>query len=129
MSNLIAEIYDKIDKKNRIHAKKLRKNLAGYDNNYFLEADAFIAKYNKFLDGNGKTIDYAIDCYLKMIRDMIDETVDFMYTGKYSSTTFVEVNQRVYANPEVMEYFMHGLLMSQFLWKHHYQIFEYFVNT
>jgi len=59
---------------------------------------------------------------------MTAETVAFMHTEKYSSSTFQEVNKRVYANPETMEYYMHGLLLSQFLWKHHYQILEYFIK-
>jgi 2-polyprenyl-3-methyl-5-hydroxy-6-metoxy-1,4-benzoquinol methylase len=64
-----------------------------------------------------------------MIADINSETVEFVRTGKYTSSTFEEVNKRVYGRPETMEYYMHGLIMSQFLWKHHYQILDYFINT
>jgi 2-polyprenyl-3-methyl-5-hydroxy-6-metoxy-1,4-benzoquinol methylase len=57
------------------------------------------------------------------------EQLRFSETGKYSSTSFEEVNNRVYNNPEVMDYFMNGLLLSQVLWKHHYSIFSFFSNN
>jgi 2-polyprenyl-3-methyl-5-hydroxy-6-metoxy-1,4-benzoquinol methylase len=52
--------------------------------------------------------------------------VRFLETGQYSSKSFAEVNRRVYDNPEVMEYYMHAVLLSQFLWRHHYQMFCFF---
>jgi 2-polyprenyl-3-methyl-5-hydroxy-6-metoxy-1,4-benzoquinol methylase len=52
-----------------------------------------------------------------------------MQTGEYSSKSFDEVNKRVYDNPDVMYYYMHGLLLSQFLWMHHYEILRYFNKT
>jgi 2-polyprenyl-3-methyl-5-hydroxy-6-metoxy-1,4-benzoquinol methylase len=129
MNNLINEIYKKIEVLSPMHAKKLRKNIAYFDDSYYLEANSFLIKYSNFLASQNKTIDYAIDCYLNMIGDVTAETIQFLQTDKYSSTTFQEVNKRVYDNPETMEYYMHGLLMSQFLWKHHYQIFNYFTQT
>ena len=129
MSNFINDIYNKIEVLSPLHAKKLKKNIAEFDDLYYERANNFMIKYNKYLKTNNKTIDYAIDCYLKMIADVTTETIEFIYTDKYTSSTFDEVNKRVYANPETMEYYMHGLLLSQFLWKHHYQIYDYYINT
>ena len=129
MDQLLKEIHQKIEVLSPIHAKKLKKNLESFDEQYYPLAENFLGKYKAFLDREGKTMDYAIDCYLSMISDMNIETVEFARSGKYSSSTFSEVNQRVYANPDIMEYYMHGLLMSQFLWKHHYQIFDYFTKS
>jgi 2-polyprenyl-3-methyl-5-hydroxy-6-metoxy-1,4-benzoquinol methylase len=61
-----------------------------------------------------------------MIDDFTVETVRFSDTGKYSSTSFAEVNDRVYACPEVMEYYMHGLLLTQFIWVHHFELLKYY---
>ena len=127
MSHYIDEIYQKIESLNVIHAKKLKKNIASYDENYYRESDDFLLKYNKYLSRENKTVDYAITCYLHMIADMTAETIQFLQTEKYRNSTFDEVNKDVYANPEIMEYHMHGLLLSQFLWKHHYQLFDYFI--
>ncbi|SHN33211.1 class I SAM-dependent methyltransferase [Mucilaginibacter sp. OK098] len=129
MEQTINYIYNKIEAINPIHSKKLKKNIAFFDERYDKLADAFFKKYIQILQLQNKTLDYAIDCYLQMIADVNSETIEFLRTGKYTSSTFEEVNQRVYARPETMEYYMHGLIMSQFLWKHHYQMLDYFINT
>jgi 2-polyprenyl-3-methyl-5-hydroxy-6-metoxy-1,4-benzoquinol methylase len=122
-------ILQKIEVLNPVHAKKIKKNISCFDDAYYDLVNVFYKKYIAFLELEGKTFDYAIDCYLNMIADINIETVEFQRTGKYSSSTFDEVNKRVYANPEVMEYYMHGLIMSQFLWKHHYDLFSRFIKT
>jgi 2-polyprenyl-3-methyl-5-hydroxy-6-metoxy-1,4-benzoquinol methylase len=111
-----------------MHGKKLKKNLASFDGTYYEVADQFFKRYLTILQEDEKNLDYAIDCYLQMIADMNSETVEFLRSGKYTSSTFQEVNERVYASPEIMEYYMHGLILSQFLWKHHYGMFEFFIS-
>ncbi len=100
--------------------------LKKFDQEYFDRADDFLLKYEKLLSNDSKTFDYAIDCYLQMLADVNFESMHFLETGEYTSKSFDEVNKRVYDNPEVMEYYMHGLLMSQFLWKQHYDILLWF---
>lgn len=129
MEQPLGYIYQKIEMLNPMHSKKLKKNIVFFDDRYYELANAFFAKYTDILHLNNKTLDYAINCYLQMIADVNSETVEFLRTGKYTSSTFAEVNQRVYSRPETMEYYMHGLIMSQFLWKHHYQMLQYFIDT
>jgi 2-polyprenyl-3-methyl-5-hydroxy-6-metoxy-1,4-benzoquinol methylase len=119
-------IVDQITVKNQLHSKKIIKNLAKFDEAYFNRANDFLKRYVTLLQNEGKTLDYSIDCYLQMIADVNYESVQFFQTGEYTSKSFDEVNQRVYNNPNVMEYYMHGLLLSQFLWTHHYDILLYF---
>mgnify|MGYP000744448490 CR=1 FL=1 len=120
MQTKLEYIVDQITVKNSIHSKKIKKNIAKFDDAYFSRAKDFIDTYEVLLEKEGKDLDYAIDCYLHMIDDFKFETIQFMHTGKYSSSSFEEVNKRVYDNPSIMEYYMHGLLLSQFLWAHHY---------
>jgi 2-polyprenyl-3-methyl-5-hydroxy-6-metoxy-1,4-benzoquinol methylase len=127
--NTILDICAKIERLNPVHAKKLNANLKKYDDLYFTRANEFLSKYLAFLANQNRTIDFAIDCYLRMLADVAVETINFRETGKYTSSTFAEVNKRVYGDPSVMEYYMHGLLLSQFLWRHHYQILNYFIST
>jgi len=129
MNGHINYICKRIEILNPIHSKKLKKNIEFFDDRYDELADAFFKKYLRILQLENKTLDYAIDCYLQMLADVTNETVEFLRTGKYTSTTFEEVNNRVYASPGIMEYYMHGLLMSQFLFKHHYQTLNFFINT
>ena len=128
MKQYVNEVYQSIETLNPLHGKKLKKNIASFDDQYYRESNAFFEKYLEFLKKEDKSLDYGIECYLKMIADVNSETVEFARTGKYTSSTFDEVNKRVYARPETMEYYMHGLIMSQFLWKHHYEMYDYFIE-
>lgn len=126
MVSKLEYIAESISHQNPLHSKKIKKNINKFDDEYFSRAEIFLNKYVDLLKEDGKTLDYAIECYLQMIADVYFESVQFLRTGKYSSTSFEEVNQRVYNDPKVMEYYMHGLVLSQFLWTHHYKILLYF---
>lgn len=123
-------ILQRIGEKNPMHLKKIRKNLRRIkaDPEFNNLAEKFYEKFDAYLAKSGKTREYAIDCYLRMIADFLTETLDFEKTGKYSSSSFEEVNARVYSNPGVMEYYMHGLLLTQFIWAHHYELLKFFAH-
>lgn len=128
MESTITRIVEEIGRQNPLHVKKLRKNLKKADEEYFNRSERFLETYGKLLTSGGKSFDYGIDCYLRMIADMNHETVRFRETGEYSSKSFEEVNKRVYGDPAIMEYYMHGLLLSQFLWKYHYETLLFFIS-
>lgn len=119
-------IEESICRQNPVHGKKIRKHLSQADDIFYEKFAGFLDKYLKFLQKTGKNLDFAVDCYLKMVADITLETAGFQETGRYTSTSFDEVNRRVYGNHEVMEYYMHGLLLSQFLWKQHYIVYKFF---
>ena len=126
MKKNLTYIIEQIQIKNLLHSKRILKNLKTFDQEYFDRADEFLLKYEVLLKNDNKSFDYAINCYLQMLADVNFESVQFLKTGEYTSKSFAEVNERVYNNPDVMEYYMHGLLMSQFLWKQHYDILLWF---
>ena len=128
MTRIVDTITAKIAAHDPLHGKKLMKNLASQDERYFRRAEAFFQKYGAILSREGKDLEYAIDCYLRMVEDVKTETIEFARTGKYTSSTFEEVKGRVYGRPETMEYYMHGLILSQFLWLHHYGMFDYYTT-
>lgn len=119
-------IIDQIQVKNPLHSKKIHKNLEQFDDDYYRRAEEFFMKYKALLNSEGRSFDYAIESYLKMLADVNFESLHFLRTGEYTSKSFEEVNKRVYDNPQVMEYYMHGLLLSQFLWKQHYNVLLWF---
>lgn len=126
MMKKIDYIIEQIGNKNPLHCKKLKKSLNQFDDEYGQRADCFLDKYSRVLANNNQTLDFAIECYLKMLADFNYEAIRFVETGEYSNKSFKDVNEKIYANPEIMEYHMHGLLLSQFLWAHHYKIFLFF---
>lgn len=128
MNNYFTQILEIIKDQNPIHYKRLKKMLSEQDSEFKTRAEKFFAQYLNYLNKNGKDLNYGVNCYLKMLSDIAYEHIKFLEKGKYSSTSFEEVQQRVYSNPEVMEYYMHGLLLSQFLWEQHYQILKFFTK-
>lgn len=126
MNEKLQVILDKVMEINPLHGKKLRRNIKSQDATYFEHCGEFLDKYENYLTSINRTLDFGIESYCRMIDDFMYEQLRFQESGKYSNTSFDEVNQRVYNNPEVMEYFMNGLLLSQILWKHHYTMFSFF---
>jgi 2-polyprenyl-3-methyl-5-hydroxy-6-metoxy-1,4-benzoquinol methylase len=122
-------VIDKIEKLDPLHHKKIVKDLEGFNDEFYQKADAFTDRVEQYLKKSDKTLDYGIDCYLRMIADVRIEGMYFARTGEYTSKSFEEANQRVYNNPDVMEYYMNALLLSQFLWGHHYTIYNYFIDN
>ena len=129
MSTLLNYVIDTIKSKNFLHFKKLKKNILNADNDYLIRAEAFLNKYKNILENDNKTLDYAVECYIKMLSDFNYESIKFLQTGEYSNKSFEDVRKKVYNNPEIMEYHINGLLLSQFLWIHHYKILKYFIDS
>ena len=102
------------------YARKLTAQLAKRDPRFFERADRFLGGWDR--------LDYAVDCHLKLCESMKQERIEFLRTGRYANTSFAEVERSVYANPEVMEYHMYGLVLSQFLWPEQYARLEFFCD-
>jgi len=122
-------ILDHIKTESPMHYKKLKKTIPFDDAEYTQRAETFFKSYEEIIEKSGKNIPFAIESYLQFCNDMLVEQIKFYETGVYSSTSFDEVNERVYNNPDVMEYHMHGLLLSQYLWRHHYDILQFFFRN
>ncbi|MEZ4923798.1 MAG: class I SAM-dependent methyltransferase [Crocinitomicaceae bacterium] len=117
---------EQIAEANPIHAKKLRKNLGKQEEAYLRKANDFLEEYVDFASRLGKDLEFGVECYLRMLSDFTQEYVSFMNSGEYTTKSFEDANRRVYNNPDVMEYYMHGLLLSQVLWVHHNDIVLFF---
>jgi 2-polyprenyl-3-methyl-5-hydroxy-6-metoxy-1,4-benzoquinol methylase len=93
---------------------------------YHENAEAFFARYASFMERTGRSIDFGLTCFMELRGSMEEERLHFFRTGEYSSKSFAEVNERVYNNPETMQYHMHGLVLAQFLWPDQYCRFSFF---
>jgi SAM-dependent methyltransferase len=110
------------------YAKKLDTRLAQMDATFFERAELFLGKFSAFLEERGKNFDHGIDCHLKLHGCMVEERMDFLRSGRYASSSFAEVEERVYSNPAIMEYYMYGLVFSQFLWPEQYARLAFFCD-
>lgn len=124
--NVLNEILDTIAIKNPRHGKKLKRSLKDLEPSFYIHAASFFEKYQQFATNQGKSLEFGIDSYLRMVSDYVYEQLRFSQTGEYSCKSFADAYEKIYSKPEVMEYYMHGLIMSQFLWKHHYDMFRFF---
>jgi SAM-dependent methyltransferase len=127
-SSVLARTLRRIHEREPKYGSKLENELARRDYAFFERAERFLTRFEGFLAGQGKPLDHGIDCHLKLYSAMVEERKDFLRSGRYASSSFAEVEQRVYANPEIMEYYMYGLVFSQFLWKEQYARLEFFCN-
>ena len=122
-------IVEQIDQRNKRHAKKIKNTVCKLDDEYKQRAEDFYKLYKNFAEKNGKSLDFGINSYLRVIDDMVYEHIRFVQSGEYSCKSFQDANERVYSNPEIMEYYMHGLMLTQFLWEHHYKILKHFTSV
>jgi SAM-dependent methyltransferase len=118
----------RINEREPKYGVKLETELSRADAAFFERAERFLGRFERFLAAQGKGLEHGIDYHLKLRSCMIQERMDFLRSGRYASSSFAEVEQRVYANPEIMEYYMYGLVFSQFLWKEQYARLEFFCN-
>jgi len=91
-------------------------------------AEEFFERFERFLKTKGLTFDYGIECYLKLREAMAEERLNFIRSRQYSNTSFAQVAEDVYHNPEVMQYHMYGLVLAQFLWPDQYHRYSFFCD-
>jgi SAM-dependent methyltransferase len=110
------------------YGEKLSARLGLMDLRFFDRAERFLLTFERFLAANNKTLEYGVDCFMALREEMTRERMEFLRTGRYSSSSFAEVEQRVYSNPQIMEYHMYGLLFSQFFWPEQYARLDFFCD-
>ncbi len=126
MKDLLQYILDYIETNNPAHAARLKSRIDENDIEYASKATSFFNRYKSYIESRGKTIDYGIDCYLKLCTQMVFERLEFLRSGKYANSSFDDVEKQIYLNPEMFEYHMHGLVFAQFLWQEQYTRFKFF---
>ena len=96
------------------------------DVEFWLFAESLSKTLNKGLIANSDQRKKAALAYNKMCNDFLIEQIKFKRTGKYSCLDAAIANTNVYDDPEVMRYYMVGLLLSYIFWKNHYELFRFF---
>jgi 2-polyprenyl-3-methyl-5-hydroxy-6-metoxy-1,4-benzoquinol methylase len=104
----------------------LQKHLNKVDGAFCDRAESFFRSYQQFVANQGKTLDFGLDCFRKLRANVHDLRVKFVRTGQYASRSFDDVNTLVYANADIMESYLHGLVFAQFLWPEQYCRFRFF---
>lgn len=124
MKNRILQyIYEKAP----MQEKKISKALS--DNPAMDEAlGSFLAMYSVYMKAEKISCEDLADAYLLMVNQMMQARVEFVRTGKYPVACQGDATREVYSDRRVMTNYMLGLALSQFLWKHHFAIFRFFIE-
>jgi 2-polyprenyl-3-methyl-5-hydroxy-6-metoxy-1,4-benzoquinol methylase len=120
------KLVERVFLKSPMQKKHILKYLAGRETLFFQQAEEFAKGFMNYLAEVGITLDAAVDAYLNVCNDMLAAQIKFAKTGIYNCQSFEEVERTIYSNPETMSYHMLGLLISQFLWLNHYEMYDFF---
>ncbi len=120
------ELVDEIAKKDKLHSKKINGNISFIKEKFPSQLEELVGLVQDYFKNLDLTSERIASDYLKMIRDMRVEGLYFYKHGKYRCDNQTIANEYVYSKPEVMTYYMNALLVSQIMWKHHFNIFMYF---
>ncbi len=117
----------KISARDSRHANYLNEFFNSQDEEYFKTANNYLENYCSFLIDSFKVdLDYIVDSYLSLVYDVLVEQTRFMRKGRYRYSTLKEAEENVYSNHEFMFKYMIGLVLSNFFWKNHYDMFSFF---
>lgn len=122
----LTELSDEIALKDKLHSKKIKANISFLRQQFPEQFEELIGLVKTYFNNLHLTSQRVADDYLKMIKDMRTEGLYFYKHGKYRCESQHTANELVYSRPEVMTYYMNALLVSQIMWKHHFNIFMYF---
>lgn len=122
------EILESIKMKDAFHFKKVCNNVIFLKDAFpddFVNLQELVYNYFNAIKISPEAL--ALD-YLKMINDMRREGKYFYKNDTYRCKSQSEAYESVYSKKEVMSYYMNALLISQILWKHHFNTFMFFKN-
>lgn len=126
MLPLLSYILDYLQARNPAQTSKLRLRIGNENAEWEAKVDSFFSRYKAYIESRGLSLDYGLDCYLKLSARMAHERMEFLRSGRYASSSFADVEQQIYLNPEVFEYHMHGLVFAQFFWPEQSARFQFF---
>lgn len=127
-SNAFSKVLESVFDKSPMQKKRILKFLREQDDFYWEEADKFGAMLFRYLEGENIPFDYAVETYMDLCAETVAEQMSFMKTGKYSCILSADACKDVYSNPEKMKSYMHGVLLTQFLWKNHFLMMKFYLR-
>lgn len=123
------KIIDMVIEKSPAQEKRIGKFISEQNAAYWKLTDSFMASFSEYLESEGLSLSFAVDSYIQMCDEMLSEQITFLRTGGYSCKSFEEANISIYSDNNKMKAYMHGLMLSQFLWKNHFLILQFYMDA
>lgn len=107
---------------------RVEEHLARQDELFWQRGERFCEQLLAFLERRGHGVDFAVDAYLAMCKEMLVEQMKFKRTGTYSASSQAQTLSDVYGVEDRMTRYMVGLSLSIFLWPNHYAMYDFFIR-
>ena len=124
---LIEEVFEFLESNYLSYSKTYRYILDSYDEEYLNYAEEImrIIESSRSPDSH---FDGLINAFIRYSHEYLVLQTKLNRNGKYLYSSFEEVNRHVYQNKRMNEYYLDGLMLSQFLWVNHYEIGKFFIQ-
>ncbi|MBI4404421.1 MAG: class I SAM-dependent methyltransferase [Deltaproteobacteria bacterium] len=123
MSDVVIEFTDLIGTKNQFQKRFLKKSLCALTPQEYQD----LSHYLTYLRSRSSLVSIA-EAYLQIVDDFVREQGYFREHGRYRFSSFEQVKNIAYFNPQYMERYMRGLAITTFLWPNRLQMFRWFVE-
>jgi 2-polyprenyl-3-methyl-5-hydroxy-6-metoxy-1,4-benzoquinol methylase len=123
-----AQIFELVATQNPFQRKRIETFLCGQSEDYWTFAEKLSRTLNEALLQNDKARTEAARSYNRMCMDILREQIRFRRTGVYLISEAEDANRNIYSQPEVMQYYIVGLLLSYLFWPNHYQMWHFFTD-
>jgi hypothetical protein len=123
-----SRIFDLVASQNPLQRKRIESFLRRQSEEYWIFAEGLSGTLNKALLQSENIRTEAARSYNRMCMDILREQIRFRKTGVYLISEAEAANQNVYSQPEVMRYYIVGLLLSYLFWPNHYQMWHFFTD-
>jgi len=119
------KIVDLISSQNPLQKKRVNNFISQQDTVYWEYAEKICRKVNQSFLKSGQEQIEAARSYNRMSMDFLREQICFSKTGTYRLKDASLAQKNVYSQPDVMRYYMVGLLLSYLLWPNHFKILSF----
>ncbi|MBL7091679.1 class I SAM-dependent methyltransferase [Acidovorax sp.] len=114
------KIVDLISTQNPLQRRRINAFISQQDTDYWTFAEQLCRTLNhSFFQGDQERVE-AARAYNRMCMDFVREQIRFRKTGVYRLDDAYVAHEEVYSQPDVMRYYMVGLLLSYLFWPNHY---------
>ncbi|MBM4433637.1 MAG: class I SAM-dependent methyltransferase [Chloroflexi bacterium] len=121
----VARIIEIIGRQNPLQRKRISAFVSTQGSEYWEFAESLSRTLNERLLRSDESAQEAARSYNRMCMDFVNEQIRFKKTGRYSLDDAAVAHDEVYSRPDVMRYYMIGLLLSYMFWPNHYAMLRF----
>jgi len=122
----LMKIVDLISTQNPLQSKRIEVFLDSRDERYYSYAENLCKTLERSFLTTNEDWATAARSYNRTCMDLLREQIRFRKTGSYLINAAGQAHNDIYSQPDIMNYYMMGLLFSYLFWRNHYDILCFF---